>query len=1120
MKRILLLSSVFAFCLWGEAWAQDRTVTGKVTSQEDGTALPGVNVTVKGTSMGTSTGTDGSYSILVGNTATLVFSFIGFTIQEIEVGARTVMDVPMKNDVRVLGEVVITALGLEAEGDKQGTAISSVKGGALVQSGETSLINGIAAKTPGVLIQRSSGDPGASSNIQIRGQSTITGNLQPLIVVDGIPISNSSIGDGGIVAGTGDISNQTNGVVQQSRLNDINPNDIASMEVLKGASAAALWGTRAANGVIVITTKKGKRGDKPSISFRSSYGVDQINRVPELQTAYGQGLNGRWSVNARSWGDKIADRSGGPDAFITDPDAPGYNGFITFPDGSKRYALAAGTAANPHGGKNSKEVFDHAKEVFHNGYTRDNSLTISGGDEKSNYYVSIGNTYTKGIALANSDYDRTTFRVNADRKLARNFKSAATFSFSRTNSNRVQQGSNISGIFLGGLRSAPDFNNALYTGDYTGPDGVVTLNQQSSYRNPLGDPTHGTTQGGSGFDSPFWTIQNVKNNSKVNRVIGSLEFTYDPTSWLSIINRTGLDTYTDRRMAYFPIGAAAIPTGSLTEEVISETQLNNDLIARATKEFSSKFGGSLLVGFNLNERKADQVGANVTNIINPFSPAQLPNSPSTARSPYNLATTIRTGALYAQVDLQALDMFFLNVTGRAETASTFGTAQNTFYYPSSALAWQFTKLPMFQDDNPLNFGKVRVAYGTVGVQPAPYQTRTYLIPASSGNLSDGWGTSLDAANYGGGYLRSTVQGNNTLKPERKTEIETGLDLRFFNNRLKFSGTYYANQTVDAILQVPVAATNGFLSKSANAAKLQNHGVELQLDADIVTAPNFAWTISPNWSRNVSKVVKLQGSTNIALNGFSGNSINPSAVEGQPMGALYGSRTLKDDTGKPVLDDNGFIQLDPTSGVVGNPNPQWRAGIGNTFTFFKKLSLFVLVDHVHAMDIQNGTRGTLYSYGTHRDVGNEVIVSADQAAAIKNANGQAVDQFGTKNADGSYSFRGALHDYGAGAVALDESWYRNTGGGFNGPGDQFVEHISYTRIREATLTYSLSSAGFRDHTKLQSIDFSFTGRNLFLFTNYKGVDPETNLTGVSNGRGLDYFNNPSTKSFIFTLKINY
>jgi TonB-linked SusC/RagA family outer membrane protein len=1115
MKKILLLSLLMMVIgTFQQAFSQDRTVTGTVTSAEDNSALPGVNITVKGASRGTTTGADGRYSLDgVGNDATLVFSFIGLVSQEIAVGNRTIVDIRMQADVRQLNEVVVTALGLEADRDKLGTASATVKGGALVQSGETSIITGLAAKTPGVIIQRTTGDPGASANIQIRGQSTITGNLQPLIVVDGIPIFNSSIGDAGIVIGTGEQSNQTDGVVQQSRLNDINPDDIASMEVLKGASAAALWGTRAANGVIVITTKKGRGANKMNISFRSSYSIDQINKSVPLQQKFGQGTNGFFqSGQPRSWGDRIADRTGGTDTYITDPAAAGYNGFVTFPDGTVRYAVANGNAANPHGGRNSKEVYDHSKEVFNNGYTRDNSLSFSGGDARSNYFVSIGNTYTKGIAVRNSDYDRTTFRANVESRLAPNFKSSISTGYTATSSNRVQQGSNISGIFLGGLRTPADWDNSRYVGGYTNKAGAFLLNRQVTFRNPLG-------AGNAGFDNPFWTIDNVKNTSKVGRFLGSLEFVYDPTKWLTIINRTGIDTYNDRRTAYFPIQASAFPTGSLTEEQISETQLDNNLFARVTKNFSDRFGSTLIVGLNLNQRKADQVGSSVSNIVNPFSPPQLSNSPSTARTPYNLQTVVRTAAVYGQLEVQALDMFFLNLTGRAESASTFGSAQSTFFYPSANLAWQFTKLDGLSDNSFLSFGKLRIAYGTVGIQPGPYYTRTYYANAGPSQLADGWGTTLDASAYGGGFVRSSTRGNNNLKPERKTEIETGFDLRFLNDRIGLSASYYYNKTVDAILQVPAAATTGFQLTQANAAELDNRGVELQLNADIVKTDAFTWTFSPNWSTNKNRVLDLSGAESISLNGFTATTSR--AVKGYQMGALWGTRLLRGDDGQMILDENGFPRLADTEGVIGDPNPAWRAGIGNTFNF-KGLSLYVLFDFVHKVDVWNGTKGALYSYGTHGDVGVETTVPAAVADTLRLYGGNTVAKTYAPNADGGYTFRGNTQDFGAGTVALDERWYRSPGigQGFTGPAELFVENVSYTRLREITLAYSLRAPGFRQKSRLQSIDFSITGRNLVLWTGYTGVDPETNLTGVSNGRGLDYFNNPSTKSFIFSIKINY
>lgn len=1130
MKKNLLMSLVLMITFLHGVMAQTRSISGRVTDQKTSEGLPGVTVLVKGTSNGTSTGADGGFTLSVPATGgALSFSSVGFLSQERPLTGAATYNVSLASDVKQLNEVVVTALGLTANRDQMGTAQATVKGTALVRSGETSVITALSGKTPGVLITRTSGDPGASANIQIRGASTITGNLQPLIVVDGIPIFNSSIGDDGILSSNGGSgSNQVNGVVQASRLNDINPDDIASMEVLKGAAASAVWGTRAANGVIVITTKKGANPDgKVSVSYRSSYGLDQINRVPGLQTKFGQGAGGLYSnTSSASWGDRIADRTGGADSYITDPTAAGYQGFVTFPDGTRRYNIANGTAANPHGGRNSTQTYDEARAPFNTGYTWDNIATVSGGDARSNFYVSLGDTYQKGIAVNHSDNERTSARINVDRQLTDKFRVSVNSSYVRTRSNRAQQGSNVSGIYLGGLRTSPDFDNSQYIGDYTDPAGNIFLDRQVSYRNKLGravvSPANPNGITSAGYDNPLWTLDRVQNQSRVNRFLGALEMTYDVTPWLNILNRTGVDTYTDNRNAYFPVGSSAISTGSLTEEMIQETQVNNDLIGRAHTKFGENVTLTGLVGYNLNARRSTQIGATATGFINPFSPPQLSNTPATNRSPYNLLVEQRTAAVYGQVDLGLFNQLFLTGTVRGEQASTFGPlANSTFIYPAGSLAWQFTKLGVLAENSVLSFGKLRASFGIVGVQPTPYLTRTYYTAASNGVLVDGWGSSVDAANYGGGFVRSTSKGNPFIRPERKAEFEGGLDLRFLQNRIGMTVTGYSNNTTDAILPVPVPASTGFLNTTANAATITNKGLEISLDGDVVKTGDFSWNIAPNFSLNRNKVTELAGAASINLTGF--NSVSSRAVKGYPLGALWGTAFDKNENGSYNTDANGFPKLadNGTARVIGDPNPQWRGGINNSFRY-KNLSLNVLIDHVHGTDVWNGTKGALYYFGTSSDLGEETTVTAAQAATLKLYNGATLASAHKANADGSVTFRGKVQDFGSGNVALDEQWYRNgLGNGFSGgPGAPFIEHVYYTRLREVTLNYSLNQPWMRSATKLNSIDLAVTGRNLYLWTNYTGVDPETNLTGVSNGRGIDYFNNPSTRSIIFSIKFTY
>jgi len=1106
------------------AWAQDRTISGKITDRATSQGLPGVTVIVKGRpTIGTSTNAEGTYSLSVPADAnTLVYSFVGFATQEIALTGSNTVSVALATDTKQLNEVVVTALGLEANRDQLGTAQATVQGPALVRSGETSVITALSGKTPGVLITRSTGDPGASANIQIRGASTITGNLQPLIVVDGVPISNSSIGNDGIVASNGGAaSNQTNGVAQASRLNDINPDDIATMNVLKGAAAAALWGTRGANGVIVITTKKGRSANgKVNLSYLSTVSIDQINRKVPLQTTFGQGAEGLFSsTNSRTWGDRIADRKGGPDNTITTPGAPGYQGFITFPDGTRRYNIASGTVANPHGGKNSTDIFDHRADMFNNGFSWDNIVSMSGGDDRSNFYLSLGNTHTKGIALQNSDNDRTTVRLNVDRQLTDKLRVSVNTTYARTKSNRVQQGSNTSGIFLGGLRTPADFNNTYFQGDYTDATGFVFPGRQSSYRNPLG------RSNSPGYDNPLWTEANVLNQTRVNRLLGSVELMYDITPWLNILNRTGVDTYTDNRSEYFPIGAAAISIGSLTAETIQETQVNNDLIARAHTKLNDNITLTGLVGYNLNARRNTQIGASASAFLNPLSPPQLGNTPATNRNPYNLVTDQRTAAVYGQVDVGLYDQVFLSGTLRVEAASTFGTqVSNTFAFPSATLAWQFTKLAAFSNSAALSFGKLRLSYGQVGVQPGVYLTNTVYVPVAP---ADGFGTSLDASSYGGGYARSGAQGNPFLKPERKTELEGGFDLRFAHDRIGFSATGYSNETRDAILGVQLPATAGFTSAFKNAARIQNRGLELSLDGDAVKTPDFTFNISPNFSLNRNKVTDLAGVTSVFLNGNTDSETR--AVLGQPLGVLFGSRWDRDENGALKLDVNGFPIKAATPGVFGDPNPKWRGGVNLNFRY-RALSLNVFVDHVGTADVLNGTRGALNVFGTSVETGRETTVSAATAAKLKVAgtgsgtafgNATTVAQRYKPNADGTYTFRGIVSNFGGADVALDEGWYRTgLGNIFNGPSEQFKESVSYTRLREVSLNYTLNQDWLRNTAKISAIDLSVTGRNLYLWTNYTGIDPETNLTGVSNGRGYDYFNNPSTRSIIFSVRLTY
>lgn len=1092
-KKILFLFAVVFTC--SHLLAQVREITGTVTFGDSLKPFVGVTIAVKGSSVVTITNSAGRYSIAVSSAASkLIFSAVGAKSIEMAVEGKTVINVQMADEIVLLENTVITALGLKGERDKFASSASTIKGSNIARSGETGVLNGLASKAAGIIVTRNGGDPGAGSYVQIRGQNTISGNAQPLFIVDGMPVSNSSDNIGAA---------RSNGIIQQSRINDINPEDIERIEILKGASAAALWGSRAANGVIIITTKKGKSSNgKLNVSFKSSISLDRVNKTHPLQNSYGQGTNGFYSQgNRNSFGDLISGRAGGPDNFITTPGAAGYQGFVTLADGSKRYAIAPGTAANPHGGKNAQETFDHNKDAFQTGYFFDNTLNISGGNALSNFFISYGDLTQQGVVKSGSDYKRKTVRVNATTQFTDWFSATANVGYTKINSARVQEGDNADGMLLSSLRTPADFNNSLYNGTYTDATGQIFPNAHVSYRNPLGKDLSTI------YANPYWNIENNSNNSDVDRIIGSLQFNATVAKWLTTTARFGIDNFTDNRLERFARNSANFAKGYLSKNLLSEKQFNTDVFAVAKKTFGNNFNGSLLTGFNYNSRRRASLTAAITSFIIPNAPNILTNATNANLSAGNFNSLLRTYGFYAQADLEAYKMFYFTFTGRNESASSFGSkTKNSFFFPSAAVAWQFSQLNVFSDKSIFSFGKLRVTWGQVGIQPQPYQNfNSYGAATYRDDFSSG--LSGISPTYNGGYSRSTTAGNEFLRPEIKTETEVGLDLRFLKNKISLSATAYTNRTKDVILPISLSSATGFATVNSNAAELKNKGIELELSAAVLSTGNFKWDVLANFSKNSNRVVSLAGASAYTLpESFIQNA---SLIPGQQFGVFYSTDFLKNKSGGYVLDVNGFPQAGTGLEVIGDPNPDWRGGLGSTFSY-KGLSLSVLFDRVAGNDIFNGTRGSLYSFGTHGDQGTTVVAPA---GGLKTVNGTVIPA-GT-------SFQGQIKDFGAGPVAITQAWWQGRGSASNTASyKQFVEDGSASRLRELTLSYGLKKLRLFKNTQLTEINFSLTGRNLVLWTKYSGIDPDANVTGAGLARGQDWFTNPNTKSILFSIVIKY
>ncbi len=1095
------------------AFAQDRQITG-VVSDESGT-LPGVNVVVDGTTIGTLTDVDGKYTITVPNGYSKIkYSYLGYSDIIQEVGAERELNITMKVDDLILDEVVVTALGLETKRDNQGTSSSQVDGGQITKAGEAGLINSIAGKASNVQVTRSSGDPGASSYMQIRGQSTISRSVQPLIVLDGMPIYNSTVNTG----------NSTQGTTQQSRLNDLNPDDIESMEILKGAAAAAIWGTRAANGVIVIKTKKGAASQKKfNVSFKSSVSIDEANVLHPLQSVFGQGSGGLYDPNgALSWGDKIADRPGGSDiqateagqyyyadtdadgnpVFLADPSLDLYSGYFEAENGNIYGAIPEGGSyvydangnmvvnGTNYGGKLSTDVYEHSDEVLQTGYFLDNSVSLSGGDLNSSFYLSGSHLTQEGV-VQNSDYERTTLRFNTDRRFNNFLKLSANANYSRINSNRVQQGSNLAGLYLGMLRSAPDFSNDDYIGTYYDAAGTPIFNRHRSYRRYLGQTQSPV------YNNPYWTVNEQLNPNIVNRYIVGSELTVSPLTWLDLVVRAGIDTYSEARESYYPVSSGDFAAGFFRKESISEYQFNSDIFLKGARNLSGKINTNFVLGVNFNQRKFERLRGEAANFIIPDAPANLENATNENSTTFNYNEERRIAAGYGILGFDIDRKIFVNFTGRNEHPSS--TNGQSFFYPSADVAFKFND---FLNLGFLSFGKLRASYGSVGVEPDPYLNRTNFVTAS---FQESWGVNYDASFFGGAFVRDDVEGNPDLIPERKTEWEIGADLRFLDDRISLGATYYQNQTEDVIFAIEVPASTGYRFQYQNAGTIENEGIEIDLNTDIIRTRDFRFSLGGNWATNENIVTDLKGTKSIFLNGFTGSSSR--AVEGEPLGVLWGGRWDRNDNGDLILDENGFPQQALEEGILGDPNPDWTAAINSTI-YFKGISLSGIFDMAQGGEMWGGTRGVLMYFGRHEESATETTAS------------QSLTTYGGTEIGEGEVFRGVEHDFGGGPVALDQSWYTDLGGGFGPVGEQFIYDASWMRLRQVTLSYLLNTKKFQEFSKLGSVELSLTGRNLFLITDYVGMDPETNLTGPSNGRGLDYFNNPTTKSWVITLRVNY
>ncbi len=1058
--------------------AQDIQISGKVTGAGDGSALPGVSVVVKGTTIGTTTNIDGNFELSTPQNASLVFSFIGMKTKEVSIEGRPIINVGMEMETTGLEEVVVTALGISKEKKALGYAVQDVGAEELNRTQNTNVVNSLAGKVAGVNINSSSGVAGSSSFVTIRGVASLTRNNQPLFVVDGVPIDNSQSYSGNPDDGR---NNLTDGVGYSNRAIDINPDDIESISVLKGGAATAMYGMRAANGVIMITTKKGKESDgKLNISFSTSLSLDKVNKYIPYQMTYGQGSKGLWegpeNKTRISWGPKM--------------DTMSYNGASNYPWDEKGKLVSIN---NPGATGEKAAVYNNPEDFFQTGMTWNHNLNLSGGNEKSRFYMSLGHLNQEGI-IPNNIFKKTTLKISGETKLHEKFSLNGSANYIHSGGDRIQQGSNTSGVMLGLYRTSPSFDNSA---GYVFPDG-----SQRSYR------------GYGIYDNPYWTINKNPFSDRVDRLIGYIGFNFTPTTWLSVNYKLGTDHYSDLRKYSFEIGSGAHSAGQVAEDHHHKTDINSDLIVNVNKDLTNDFNLNTTLGWNLYSTHYNQLyvqgdGNNAYGFEHISNTSEQMVREETSES--------RTAAYFGDIGLSYMKMLFLNLTGRYEWSTTLPEANNAFFYPAASLGIIFTELGILKDNTILSYGKLRASMSQMANTAPAYVTKSYYSIAKYGDGSTN-GISFPLSGKAGFYVDNGL-GNNNLEPEFMKSIEFGTELKFFKNRLGIDATYFINKHEKLLLWVPLSGSAGYTSRYMNAGEMVNKGIELVANITPVQTKDFTWDVTLTYSKINNEVKKLaEGVDNVTLGGFTGSQMR--AVAGMPYGSVYGSDWVRDEaTGLPIIDNRETINgkenknygrpiMSPVEAALGSALPDWTGGITNSFTY-KSISLSFLLDFRQGGKMWNGTRGILYYFGTHKDTedrGTEVVFPGIKGYY------EELDNDGNPKVITNRE----VNDI---ATVKDQSWYQGLGGGWGGPSSQFIEETSWIRLRELNVSYNFSGL-LKSSGIIKGGSIYFTGRNLWLSTDYSGIDPETSLMGANNAQGLDYFNMPNTRTYTFGLKLDF
>jgi ferric enterobactin receptor len=1032
--RTILLTCLTALGLLFSAsvMGQGKTVTGTITDANTKETLPGVNVVVKGTTIGAMTDNEGAYSIKASVGQVLQFSSIGYIAQEITVGEDNQINVALTTNYQALNEVVVTALGIKKEKKALGYSVQDIKNDELMKNKSTNVINSLSGKIAGVSVTQSGGSAGAGSSIIIRGGTSLERDNQPLFVVDGIIYDNSTPvgGDSGFDGST------RNSTTYGNRVMDINPEDIESMSILKGPAATALYGSRAADGVIIISTKKGQEG-VVQVNISSKFTSSWVNRLPEQQSTYKRGYYNSAGVfsdfTTTSWGDKF-------------------------------------TATD--------KVYNNIGDFFEKSNIFDNSVSISGGSSNQTFYLS-GSRYNQTGIIPGTGYDKSTFRFNGDQKYGK-LTVGANVAYSVANTDKT--------LTSAGLYDAG--GNGAMTAVY----GWARSDDMKHYLNDDGSKYRmfeGLQDLSSDLENPYWIVNKNKLSDKIDRLTTGVNISFKVANWFDISYRAGLDNYTKYDYTFIAPGGAVSETyqnGRLSESDINYEYLSSNLMLNFKKKISD-FDLNLLVGQSAEDTKTitqRRTGYNfVTAGIYSFENISADN-----KFQQSLHSRKRLMGLYSEFRASYKNFAYITFTGRNDWTSTLPVDNRSYFYPSVSGSFVFSEL--IPQNNILSFGKIRASWAQVGKDTEPYYTSTTL-----------WSPRTFLAGVGLG--NSWTRGNPYLKPEITESSEFGLEMRFLSGRLGFDFTYYNNNSKNQIVTPRLSQTTGYILLSANVGNVRNKGMELSINAVPVQKKDFKWDLTLNLSGNRGRVEHLlTGQDVLYVTDVQVGNVKAASFNNGIFSGLSGSKWSRDDNGKVILDwATGMPTSDnSTTKLIGNREPKFVGGLNNSIQY-KNFNLSFLLDLRVGGDIYNGTDYYMTTMGMSPKSLNRTSLKITGVAKNPSTNAYEDKEY-------TITDKYLIEQYWQNKYALESA--------------NFMTKTSWLRLRSISLSYNLPESIIKRQNVIKGLSVTVAGTNLWVWTNYKGMDPETSVAGSgvigSGSSGVDYCGVPATAGFSVGLNMTF